>query len=194
MTKTALGLIETYGYTGAIEAADVCLKAANVSLIGCKKVRGGLITVEIRGDVGAVKAAINSAEAAVPKVGKLISTHVIPRPGKDVETILDKNSNKNRINNNFSKNSSNQRKKTEKLNKCKDDSQDKIKNKTESSSTKKEENDDLEAKLWEKKVVELRSLARENKNIKLSNNEIKYARKEELVKAIKEAKLKGSDE
>ena len=104
MSKSALGLIETYGYTGAIEAADVCLKAANVSLLACKKVRGGLVTVEIGGNVGAVKAAIDSAKAAVPKVGKLISTHVIPRPGKNIEKILDKNSNKNRINNNFSKN------------------------------------------------------------------------------------------
>jgi len=92
MSNTALGLIETYGYTASVEAADVCLKAANVSLSACKKVRGGLVTIEIIGDVGAVKAAIDAAEAAVPRVGKLISTHVIPRPAAELDSILGDNS------------------------------------------------------------------------------------------------------
>ncbi len=88
MKNRALGMIETYGYVGAIEAADVCVKAANVELVGCEFIRGGLVTIHIRGDVGAVKASIDAAETAVVKVGTLISTHVIPRPSDDVEKIL----------------------------------------------------------------------------------------------------------
>lgn len=88
MRNQALGMIETYGYVGAIEAADICLKAANVNLIGCEKVQGGLVTIHIRGDVAAVKAAIDAANIAVKKVGMLISSHVIPRPSRDVEKIL----------------------------------------------------------------------------------------------------------
>ena len=88
MKNIALGMIETYGYVGAIEAADVCLKAANVTLLGCEFVKGGLVTIHIRGDVGAVKASIDAAAAAVQKIGHLLSTHVIPRPSDDVEKIL----------------------------------------------------------------------------------------------------------
>lgn len=88
MKNVALGMIETYGYVGAIEAADVCLKAANVTLLGCEFVKGGLVTIHIRGDVGAVKASIDAAAAAVHKIGRLLSTHVIPRPSDDVEKIL----------------------------------------------------------------------------------------------------------
>lgn len=88
MKSQALGMIETYGYIGAIEAADVCVKAASVELMGCEFIRGGLVTIHIRGDVAAVKAAIDAAETAVVKIGELISTHVIPRPSSDVEKIL----------------------------------------------------------------------------------------------------------
>lgn len=199
MSKTALGLIETYGYTGAIEAADVCLKAANVSLIACKKVRGGLVTVEIRGDVGAVKAAIDAAEAAVPRVGKLISTHVIPRPAQDVEAILDKPRNK-RSDINKTNNSSVKEKKLDNKPNDNEIAPEKTvaqeKEKKRSSKEVKEgegNNNNLEDKLWDMKVVELRSMARDIDNIELSNNDIKYARKEELVNAILKAKAKGSD-
>jgi len=185
MSKSALGLIETYGYTGAIEAADVCLKAANVSLLACKKVRGGLVTVEIGGDVGAVKAAIDAAEAAVPRVGKLISTHVIPRPSAELESILDK---KNIADNNLKK----------EVPKDKSDAESKNLSKKEIETDSKEDSkteplSDSRDDLWDMKVVELRSLARDTENIKLSNKDIKYARKEELVKAIAEAQAKGSD-
>jgi len=80
MSSGALGLIETLGYVGAVEAADVCLKAANVKLIGIQRVSGGLVTVGITGDVGAVKASIDASKPAVEKVGRLVSAHVIPRP------------------------------------------------------------------------------------------------------------------
>jgi len=90
MAKEALGLIETRGYVGAVEAADAMVKAAQVELIGKQQVGGGLVTVLVRGDVGAVKAATDAGAAAAEKVGELVSVHVIPRPHADVEVILPK--------------------------------------------------------------------------------------------------------
>ncbi len=84
----ALGLIETKGLVGAIEAADAMCKAANVSLEGYQKIGSGLVTVMVRGDVGAVKAAVDAGTSAAERVGEVVSTHVIPRPHKDVEVIL----------------------------------------------------------------------------------------------------------
>ncbi|MDR1677227.1 MAG: BMC domain-containing protein [Deltaproteobacteria bacterium] len=86
----ALGLIETKGLVGAIEAADAMVKAANVTLIGKVQVGGGLVTVMVRGDVGAVKAATDAGAAAAGRVGELLSVHVIPRPHPEVEFILPK--------------------------------------------------------------------------------------------------------
>lgn len=87
-TKQALGMIETKGLVGSVEAADAMVKAANVRLIGKVQVGGGLVTVMVRGDVGAVKAAVDAGAAAASRVGELLSTHVIPRPHEDVEKIL----------------------------------------------------------------------------------------------------------
>ena len=87
-TKDALGMIETKGLIGSIEAADAMVKAANVYLIGKVLVGGGLVTVMVRGDVGAVKAATDAGAAAAQRVGELVSVHVIPRPHSDVEEIL----------------------------------------------------------------------------------------------------------
>ena len=87
----ALGMIETKGLVGSIEAADAMVKAANVTLVGKEHVGGGLVTVLVRGDVGAVKAATDAGAAAAQRVGELISVHVIPRPHTEVETILPKN-------------------------------------------------------------------------------------------------------
>ena len=84
----ALGMIETKGLIGAIEAADAMVKAANVTLVGKELVGGGLVTVMVRGDVGAVKAATDAGAAAADRVGELLSVHVIPRPHMDVESIL----------------------------------------------------------------------------------------------------------
>ena len=84
----ALGLIELYGYVPAVEALDAALKAANVRLVSVSKVKGGLVSVFVRGDVGAVKAAIDAAAAAAERVGRVVSVHVIPRPAKDVWGIL----------------------------------------------------------------------------------------------------------
>ncbi|MBO5517945.1 MAG: ethanolamine utilization microcompartment protein EutM [Firmicutes bacterium] len=87
-TLQALGMIETKGLVASVEAADAMVKAANVKLIGKVHVGGGLVTVMVRGDVGAVKAATDAGAAAASRVGDLVSVHVIPRPHDDVEYIL----------------------------------------------------------------------------------------------------------
>ncbi|MBN2725450.1 MAG: BMC domain-containing protein [Deltaproteobacteria bacterium] len=88
--KEALGMIETMGMVGAIEAADAMVKSARVTLVGKELVGGGYVTVMVRGDVGAVKAAIEAGSVAAKKVGQLVSVHVIPRPDDQVEGILPK--------------------------------------------------------------------------------------------------------
>ena len=88
MQKEALGMVETKGLVGAIEAADAMVKSANVTLVGYEKIGSGLVTVMVRGDVGAVKAATDAGAAAAERVGELISVHVIPRPHEEVEFIL----------------------------------------------------------------------------------------------------------
>lgn len=86
----ALGLVETRGLVAAIEAADAMVKAANVRLVGYEKIGSAYVTVMVRGDVGAVKAAVDAGFAAAKKVGEVVSVHVIPRPHADTEKILPK--------------------------------------------------------------------------------------------------------
>lgn len=88
MKNDALGMIETKGLVGAIKASDAMVKAANVTMAGKQLVGGGLVTVMVRGDVGAVKAATDAGAAAAQRVGELISVHVIPRPHSELEAIL----------------------------------------------------------------------------------------------------------
>lgn len=88
MASDALGMVETKGLVGSIEAADAMTKSANVTLIGYEKIGAGLVTVMVRGDVGAVKAAVDAGVAAAEKVGAVVSKHVIPRPHADVEKIM----------------------------------------------------------------------------------------------------------
>lgn len=90
MELEALGLVETRGLVASIEAADAMVKAANVSLVGTEKIGSGLVTVMVRGDVGAVKSATEAGAAAASKLGELVAVHVIPRPHADVEKILPK--------------------------------------------------------------------------------------------------------
>lgn len=90
MNSDALGMIETKGLVGAIEAADAMTKAANVVLIGYEKIGSGLVTVMVRGDVGAVKAATDAGAASARAVGEVVSIHVIPRPHADTEKIIPK--------------------------------------------------------------------------------------------------------
>ena len=88
MAVEALGMVETRGLVAAIEAADAMVKAANVTLVGTERIGSGLVTVMVRGDVGAVKAATEAGAEAGSKLGELVSVHVIPRPHNDVEKIL----------------------------------------------------------------------------------------------------------
>jgi microcompartment protein CcmL/EutN len=90
MTSDALGMIETRGLVGAIEAADAMVKAANVNLIGYEKIGSAYVTVMVRGDVGAVKAATDAGAVAARNVGEVVSVHVIPRPHTDTEKLLPK--------------------------------------------------------------------------------------------------------
>jgi ethanolamine utilization protein EutM len=90
MSQEALGMVETKGLIGAIEAADAMVKAANVVLIGKEYIGAGYVTVMVRGDVGAVKAATDAGAAAARRVGELVSVHVIPRPHAEIERILPK--------------------------------------------------------------------------------------------------------
>ena len=90
MSQEALGMIETRGLVAAIEAADAMVKAAEVTLIGTEKIGSGLVSVMVRGDVGAVKAAVEAGNATASRLGEIIATHVIPRPHADVEKILPK--------------------------------------------------------------------------------------------------------
>lgn len=88
MNTNSLGMIETKGLVAAIEAADAMVKSANVQLVGKEQIGGGLVTVMVRGDVGAVKAATDAGAAAAEKVGELVSVHVIARPHTEVDNIL----------------------------------------------------------------------------------------------------------
>ena len=88
MAQEALGMVETRGLVAAIEAADAMLKAANVVLVGTEKIGSGLVSVMVRGDVGAVKSAVEAGSSSASRLGELVATHVIPRPHDDVEKIL----------------------------------------------------------------------------------------------------------
>lgn len=88
--RDALGMVETKGFIGSVEAADAMVKAANVSLVGTEYIGAGYVTVMVRGDVGAVKAATDAGAAAARRVGELVSVHVIPRPHAEVDRILPK--------------------------------------------------------------------------------------------------------
>ena len=90
MQQEALGMVETKGLVGAIEAADAMVKSANVSLVGYEKIGSGLVSIMVRGDVGAVKSAVEAGGAAASRLGEVVATHVIPRPHGDVEKLLPK--------------------------------------------------------------------------------------------------------
>lgn len=91
MNMEALGMVETKGFVGAVEAADAMVKAANVVLVGREYIGAGYVTVFVRGDVGAVKAATDAGAAAARRVGELVSVHVIPRPHRELEQVLEAN-------------------------------------------------------------------------------------------------------
>lgn len=201
----ALGMIEVYGRIGAIEGLDSALKAANVSLVNMVRVGGGFTSFFIEGDVGAVKAAIDAAEASAGRVGSVVSSHVIPRPDQSVRNLLNMNQQLSQKNQKSTDN------KTDKENV--DNS---IEGKSISENNSKEntflpdkDEDDVEKKLdtiVEKKledndnavanatkydkyealtVAELRKVARDIEALNLTKQEIKFAKKKELLDAIK---------
>jgi ethanolamine utilization protein EutM len=106
MSMEALGMIETKGFIGAVEAADAMVKAANVVLVGREYIGSGLVTVLVRGDVGAVKAATDAGAAAARRVGELVSVHVIPRPHRELEQVLESSG---LVNNNYQLNTADAR-------------------------------------------------------------------------------------
>lgn len=188
MKREALGLIEVYGYLGAIEAADAALKAANVSLIGNELVTGGIVTVKLEGDVAAVQAAVDAAEASVMRLGIGVISHVIPRP--TVETwkiVVPKTAEKNEVPQ--TEETSND----EKLpveEKRAEEAIEKIENKeaeaknigAEETKIEKEVNED---DLDKKTVAELRQLARKLKLPSMTNKQIKFAKKDKLIDEIR---------
>lgn len=205
MSRRALGLIETYGYVAAVEALDSALKAANVQLIGCEMVKGGIVTIEIGGDVGSVKASVDAAATAAGRIGRVLSTHVIPRPSGEVEKILpnefkkaegdrtemkteDEPQSAPQINmyNEQTTPASNiySEQIPEAVNvddeKAQPDETEKIIEPLESEIKTREE-------LKGMKTVELRNLARHLNGISIDRKDIKFSKKQELIDAILES-------
>lgn len=201
----ALGMIEVYGRIGAIEGLDSALKAANVSLVNMVRVGGGFTSFFIEGDVGAVKAAIDAAETSAGRVGSVVSSHVIPRPDQSVRNLLNMNqqlspkdqkstdnkTNKENADNLIESKSISENKSKENSfppNKVDDDVEKKLDDIVEE---KLEDNAAANATKYDKyealTVVELRKAARDIEALNLTKQEIKFAKKKELLDAIKPA-------
>ena len=168
MLDYALGMIETRGLVGSIEAADVMVKTANVTLIGKEIVRDGLVTVMVIGEVAAVKAAVDAGAAAAARVGTLVSQHVIPRPIDDVEELLPHRP---------------PRKRTEESQESEETSREKSPE-TELDFSAPEKSADQSAALDGMTVRELRTLARHTAGLSIRGREISRADKEELIDAL----------
>lgn len=159
MPNEALGLIEVTGFLGAVVAADTCLKAANVELIQCEVIKGGLTTVELTGDVDAVNAAIEAGKAATESLGCLVSSHVIARMSEETKSLFVPT----------------EQEKEEII-------QEVIQEIAEVATI----TDSTEQKLREMKVIDLRKLAYTLDNVPIPKSKIKYANKEKLVHALKD--------
>ena len=188
----ALGMIEVKGRLGAVEALDASLKAANVSLVNMIKVGGGLTSVFVEGDVGAVKASVDAGAAAAERVSELISIHVIPRPDRSVREMLEREpaeaviEEKEEITEEPENSSETvvavvmeEEKEETSLSEVKD-----VKIEVKETTVAEKEN------LEHLTVGDLRRIARATEGIALSKQEIKFAKKEELIKAIEEASQK----
>ncbi|MBC1336884.1 BMC domain-containing protein [Listeria innocua] len=161
MPNEALGLIEVTGFLGAVVAADTCLKAANVELIRCEVIKGGLTTVELTGDVGAVNAAVEAGKAATESLGCLVSSHVIARMSEETKSLFVK-----------------AEQEIEETKETKEVIQEVVEVKTNTDETEK--------KLREMKVIDLRKLAYTLDNVPIPKSKIKYANKDKLVHALKD--------
>ncbi|WBW94907.1 BMC domain-containing protein [Oceanirhabdus sp. W0125-5] len=181
MNRSALGLVETYGYIGAVEALDVALKSANVKLLGCEYVKGGIVTIKITGDVAAVKSAVEGASIAAANIGNLISTHVIARVSDEVFKMIQKDFMIEEL----------------EWHACDED----IKNQIEIPNEEKEvleedfdKDEEIEIdreELQKMKVTEIRTLARKLEIKSMTKKEIKFGKKEELIEAILNHKERG---
>lgn len=162
----ALGMIETYGYLAAVEALDSALKAANVSLVDVVRIKGGLVTVLVEGDVGAVKAAADASAAAAERVGTVVSVHVIPRPAKDVKSMLTSA--------------------PEHLKKQEEEKQEPTPEvvKAETEAMSEEGVIYTREQMEEMTVARLRTLARDLKLTNMTSKEIRFAKKQQLIDAI----------
>jgi microcompartment protein CcmL/EutN len=158
MNRRALGLIEVKGYLGAIEAADIALKSANVNLIGCEIVRGGLVTVKLEGDVSSVKAAVEAVEDSMAKLKILVVAHVIARPDTSIWDIVCENVDGEE--------------KTQKIKEI------------EHKDNTLENSTGIRAELESKKVNDLRTLARSFNLDSMTKKQIKFAKKDRLVDEI----------
>lgn len=163
-TQEALGMIETRGLIGAIEAADAMVKAANVRLVGKELVEGGLVQVSIRGEVGAVKSALSAGKAAAEQIGELMWSHIIPRPDEQTESILTSSNTPTK------------------------QSSPKTIAKKSSRTTKKSLSNVSKTNLSSMTVTQLRQHARTVKGLTLKGREISKANKSELLAAFKKIK------
>ncbi|HIU75462.1 MAG TPA: BMC domain-containing protein [Candidatus Pelethocola excrementipullorum] len=194
----ALGMIEVYGRTGAIEGLDVALKSANVSLINMCRVGGGLTAFFIEGDVGAVRASIDAAAAASEKFGRLVSSHVIPRPDENVRALIssvaeaaDNGKLKEAEVEKPSVNTMADSKSVgNSLNTIEDEVITEAQKDVDSPQKKEDKNDDL----WKKSVEELRVMARKIPNIGMTRKEINFAKKDVIIKAIIKTRTQEKEE
>ncbi|WP_411336542.1 BMC domain-containing protein [Ruminococcus gauvreauii] len=185
----ALGMIEVYGYLAAVEALDSALKAANVSLTDVVKVRGGLVTVMVEGDVGAVKAAVDASAAAAGRVGTVVSVHVIPRPAKDVGRMISKAGSDGKA----SGGTGEVQAAAEVIEDARVTQSPEIVNEPEAGQEEQQpagtEDDGQELspeKLQKMTVDTLRRLARELEVTNMTSQEIRFAKKQELIQKILE--------
>lgn len=187
----ALGMIEVYGYLAAVEALDSALKAANVSLTDVVKVRGGLVTVMVEGDVGAVKAAVDASAAAAGRVGTVVSVHVIPRPAKDVGRMISKAGSDGKASGGTGEV---QAEAAEVIEDARVTQSPEIVNEPEAGQLEEQQpagtEDDGEElspeKLQKMTVDTLRRLARELEVTNMTSPEIRFAKKQELIQKILE--------
>lgn len=209
MKNSALGLIETYGYVSAVEAADAALKAADVKLVNLVKVRGGIVTLTLEGEVAAVKAAVDAGAASADRIGILLSSHVIARLDEEVWAIVETDKEKeSEMNTGTSSNDMEEEKHipsaVEKPSSVMEKNDENLIVETspeegEETSTEIERQSPIEKKfsvetLMKLKVEVLRRIARSFEDLKLPKNEIKYANKATLVKEISEAQERRSKE
>lgn len=180
MINKALGLIETYGYTSAVEASDACLKTANVEMIGLEVVGGGLITIKICGDVSSVKASIDAGAAAAKELGTLVSVNVIARTGIGLEKIIYPKEKQDRKNKSSLKEAN------------KKGLKEIVAKRTINYNGKTISVENAEI-LEEIKVIELRKIARQLDEFTMDKNKIKYAKKTQLKDAIS-SYLKSKEE